>query len=204
MIWMSDDTLRRQIAEARSRYYATLGRMEELSVAADENAPIWPGQREGWRVIRRESSIAIVSDGLSDPFDSAKPNVGLGIELLVETSDLLEEPLEKSWLFEMARSLATQFVEHGGFRNLIDKLGLICLELPDGSGVLLGVQTDGLPTEFATPQGQVRLITATLLQPVEMAYAGNFGQPGLIELQRRFVRSRGCHRSSRTRPPVFD
>jgi hypothetical protein len=200
---MSNEVLRQQISQARGRYFATLGRVEELTVAAGDGPP-WPGQREAWRVIRRPASIAIVSDGLSDPFDSPKPNAGLGIEVLAETSDPIDGPIEQSWLLMMARSLATQFVEHGGFRNLIDKLGLICLELPDGSGVLLGVQADGIATEFASPQGPVRVITATLLQPVEMAYAGNFGQPGLIELQRRFVRNGWFHRSSPARQPVFN
>lgn len=200
---MSTDVLRQQIRQARSRYFASLGSVEELAVTPTDGLP-WPGQREAWRLIRRGKSVAVVSDGLSDPFDAPKPNVGLGIEVLVETTDPLADPISRSWLFEMARSLAQQFVEHGGFRNLIEKLGLICLELPNAPGALLGLRTDDTPIEFPTPQGTVRIITGTLLTPVEMAYAGNFGQPGLVELQRRFVRKGWFHRSSRDRESVVD
>ena len=93
-------------------------------------------------------------------------------------------------------------VEHGGFRNLVDKLGLICLELRSGAGVLLGVKTDGFAIEFDAPGGPVRVITATLLMPDEMSYAGRLRREGLLELEKRFVERGWYHRSSKQRKSV--
>jgi hypothetical protein len=194
---MGDDALLLKAYEARNRYAASLGTVSELPVPPLDGPP-WPGLREGWRAIRRKSSVAILSDGLSDPFPTEKPNTGLGIEVLAETSDPIE-PVESSWLLAPVRELARQFVEHGGFRNLIDKLGLICLELNDGQGVLLGVRPDDFTPTFSTPSGEVRIITATLLTPQELDYAGKFRREGLIELEKRLAKQGFCHRSSRKR-----
>jgi hypothetical protein len=199
---MPDDALLLKAYQARNQYAASLGIVSELPVPPLEGPP-WPGLREGWRAIRRESSVAIMSDGLSDPFPTSQPNTGLGIEVLAETTDTVD-PIESSWLLAMARALAMQFVEHGGFRNLIDKLGLICLELDDGQGVLLGVRPDDFAPTFHAPGGEVRIMTATMLTPQELDYAARFRREGLAELEKRLSQQGFFHRSSRQRGSVVD
>jgi hypothetical protein len=218
---MADEELLKRTYSARDGFLLALGEVESDVLAPLINpsfmgGPMWPDLRQAWRVIRRVGSTAIVSDGLSDPFsDDVDPNVGFGIEVLAESSDLLPAPLQTSWLFDLAFQVSQQCAAHGGVRDLIDRLGLISLELPlsdvlepvatsnGTAGVLLGVVTPNIPSSFDLPGGTARVVTATLLWPSELEYAMEHGKAGREALANAFATNGTYHCSSLHRKPVF-
>ena len=156
-----------------------------------------------------------MSDGLSDPFsEDETPTAGFGLEVLAQSGDLMPDQLQGSWLFNLVYQVSQQCAAHGGVRGLIDRLGLLSLELPMSeelrpvatdngrAGVLLGVAAPDFPTQFELPGGSVKIVTAKLLWPSELEYAAAEGEAGRAELARRFAAEGTHHRSSLTRPPV--
>jgi len=209
-----------QTFAARDRYLRGLGAVAPDVIAplvnpSFQGGPEWPDLRQAWRVITTGAHTILVSDGLTDPFkDDPKPNVGFGLEVLVETDDLLPRPIQKTWLFEVVYEISQNCADHGGIRELIDRLKLLSLELPSsralgavatasGSvGVLLGVAPPGVATEFAVPGGSVRLLTAKVLMPTELAFVAKNGAAGREELAKRFAAQGTHHRSSLKRKAV--
>jgi hypothetical protein len=206
---------------ARDAFAQSLGNVDPDVLAPAINpcfmgGPMWPDTRQAWRVIRRESYTMVMSDGLSDPFcDDPEPNPGFGLEVLAETSDNLPHELQGSWLLDLVYHVSQQCAFHGGIRDLIDRFGLVSLELPmsealepvatanDKAGVLLGVMPPGFPAGFDVPGGPVRIVTAKLLWPSELEYVAAGGKAAREELARRFVADGTLHRSSLLRKAVI-
>jgi hypothetical protein len=153
---------------------------------------------------------------LSDPFsDEQEPNVGFGIELLGETPDPMPEQPQTSWLFDLVYQVSQQCAAHGGVRALIEKMGLLSLELPvsealkqvatssNRAGILLGQAAPGTPTEFSLPGGSVRVVAAKLLWSSELDYVASKGQTAREDLARRFAADGTHHRSSMSRIAVI-
>ena len=217
---MADEAFLQKTYEARERYAGSLGEVNPDVLAplinpAFMGGPMWPDLRQAWRVIRRAGETVVLSDGLSDPFtDEEPPTAGFGLEVLAQSGDAMPDPLQGSWLFNLAYQVSQQCAAHGGVRDLIDELGLLSLELPMSeqlrpvetdkgrAGVLLCVDPPDFPTEFALPGGSVKVVTAKLLWPSELDYAAAQGAAGRAELARRFAADGTHHRSSLTRPPV--
>lgn len=217
---MADEAFLQRTYEARDRFVRTLGQVDPDVLAPAVNpafmgGPMWPNLRQAWRVVRRGTHTLIVSDGLSDPFsDEPEPNVGFGIEVLVETSDPLPGPPQTSWLFSVAYDMAQQCADDGGFRDRLDRHGLLSFELPasegleplatpDGFiGVLLGLAAPELQTAFELPAGTVKLMTAKLLWPSELEHVIAHGRQGREELAARFASDGTFHRSSSGRKPA--
>lgn len=215
-----NEELCQAIYAAREAFAKSLGEVDGDVLAPLINpsfmgGPQWPDLREAWRVIRRGTSTIILSDGLADPFpEVAEPNHGFALEVLVESSDPFAEALQGTWLFDLVYQVSQQAAHHGGFRGLIDRVGVGCLELPASPhfkpfeadsgrvGVLLGAMPAGRPDGFETPGGYVRIITARLLFPSELAYAAAGGATAREELVRRFTSDGTFHTSSFHRKPV--
>ena len=218
---MTNDELLDTIYAARDRYAASVGTVDPDVLAPVINpsfmgGPSWPNLRQAWRVIRRESTTVIMSDGLADPFmDEPDLNAGLGLEVLAETADpLSSEPWQESWLLRLVYDVSQQCAHHGEVRSVIDRLGVICLELPitaalerfatdrDTAGVLLGITPPDFPSHFDVACGSVSIVTAKLLWPTEVDYAAEHRAEGRAELVRRFAADGTYHRSSLLRPSV--
>jgi hypothetical protein len=217
---MADEAFLERTYEARDRYVTSLGTADPNVLAPLINpsfmgGPMWPDLRQAWRVIRRKKTTLVISDGLSDPFsDEEAPNVGYGLEVLAETDDALPKQLQGTWLFNLVYRVSQQCAAHGGVRDLIDELGLISLELPVSAelmpvatenrtaGVLLGLPAPDYQCEFTLPAGQVKVVTAKLLWPSELAYAAEEGEEARAELARRFAADGSHHRSSLKRKPA--
>ncbi|MEZ6143468.1 MAG: hypothetical protein R3B84_23105 [Zavarzinella sp.] len=217
---MANEELLQQTYASRDRYAASLGTVNPDVLAPLINptfmgGPSWPDLRQAWRVVRRGRGTIVMSDGLADPFsDEPDKNSGFELEVLAETSDELPDPVQASWLFDLAYQVSQQCAYHGGVRALIDRLGLISLELPmsvvlepvatsnDTAGVLLGITPPDFPQEFEGPCGIVRIVTAKLLWPSELDYAAAEGKLGREELAKRFAADGTHHRSSLLRRPV--
>jgi hypothetical protein len=214
-----DDT-RQAAYAARDAFAQSLGDVDPDVLAPLINpsfmgGPLWPDLRQAWRVIRHNQSTMILSDGLSDPFsDDPEPNPGFGLEVLAESNDALEGSVQGTWLFDLVYQVCQQCAFHGGVRALIDRAGLVSLELPlsetlrpvatasDKVGVLLGTMPPELPSGFQLPSGSVRIITAKLLWPSELEYVASGGKAAREHLAQKFLADGTLHRSSLQRKPV--
>jgi len=188
---------------ARDAFYASLGSMDSdvltpLINPAFSGGPRWPSLRQAWRVIRKPDSIIIASDGLSDPFEDDD-------DIFVPRGHLLEVCLEAplaafegkqvsdSWLFELLFQISQNVADHGSIDLLVERHGSVSMLLdlqhpPAGLeneneqvGVLLSQKT-ALPPSFATPYGDIMLLTATVLQPAELDFISDAEDKALARL----------------------
>ena len=179
---------------ARDAFYATLGEVDADVLAplvnpAFTGGPRWPSLRQAWRVIRRADSILIASDGLSDPFeddDDVFVPRGHLLEVCIEAplSAFDGGAVQASWLFDVIYQVSQNVADHGSIDLLVQRHGSVsmaldvqdapkALEDENGQvGVLLAQGTATIPPSLATPHGAVMLLTATVLQPAEMAHIG--------------------------------
>ena len=177
---------------ARDAFYATLGTMDADVLApllnpAFMGGPRWPSLRQAWRVIRRADSILIASDGLSDPFeddDDVFVPRGHLLEVCIEAplAAFDGDPVQASWLFDVIYQISQNVADHGSIDLLLQRHGSVSMVLdvqdaPEGLedeneqvGVLLAQGASTIPPLFATPYGEVMLLTATVLQPAELVY----------------------------------
>ncbi|MCE9563281.1 MAG: hypothetical protein K8U57_14655 [Planctomycetes bacterium] len=206
---------------ARDAYLRQLGEVDPFVLThlinpAFMGGPKWPNLRQAMRVIRNGSHTIIVSDGLADPFDeNPEPNVGFGLEVLLETSDAIEGSVQNDWPFWIAYDVAQQFASHGGVRELIDELGMVSMELkarfgpselttPAGRiGLLFGVPGPNLQTEWTFPAGAVKVVTIKVLHPQELTVAVDEGEAGRKRLAKLFAKDRTHHISSASRLSVI-
>ena len=179
---------------ARDAFYASLGAIDGDVLAPLVNpslmgGPRWPSLRQAWRVIRRPGSIMIASDGLSDPFedddDIFEPR-GYLVEVCVEAplSSVEDDDIAGSWLFDLVYQLSQNVADHGSIDLLVERHGSVSMALdlqapPDGLedenehvGVLIDATAPTIPAFFDTPYGPVMMLTATVLQPAELAHIG--------------------------------
>lgn len=179
--------------------------------------PRWPDLRQAFRVVRRGGSTIVCSDGLADPFDDVpEPNVGLGIEVLGETSDPVDGPVQNHWLFWVVYDVAQQAAHHGGFCELIDELGLLSMEIknrygpdelatPDGTlGVLLGVHPPDFDPNWTFPAGTVKVVTVKVLHPTALNVVVQGGTSGRRRVAELLAGDGSFHVSSALRPLVIE
>jgi suppressor of fused protein SUFU len=194
-------------ATAREEAWRTLGSLDEDVFMPIAMSGAWPGQRQLWSVIRREAGrTLLVTHGLSDPFiERLEPSTGFGLELALEV-DASVKDISKGWPLRLLERVTEEVAEHEHVREGVNA-GLFSMEV-SGKGlpkafvtqegraaVLLGVESRTLPGRFATPHGQVRLVTVKALLPVELEYVLEHGAQGHMELARRFVESGEEHLS---------
>jgi len=206
---------------ARDAYLRAIGTVETNLLAPIINpglvgGPVWPALRESWRCVRHGRNTILVSDGLSDPFDdNVEENVGLGVDVLVETAEEVGEPPAATWLFDLVYGVSQQAASSGAFRELRDDLGLFSSEIhapvslrrlasPEGHvGVLLGVPAPELIVEWELPAGLVRLVPATLLHPSELLHIREEGVAGRDRVSELLLASGSGHLSLINRSPVL-
>lgn len=188
-----------QSCARRDAYWATVGTVEQdvlghLISPGLTGGPAWPTTRQAYRVVRRPDSIIIATDGMSDPFDDpAEKENGFGMELFVETPDVLPEHAGKagdisglsgSWTFELVSHVAGTVAEAGGIVGQLKRHGVLSMELPgvsqshaigtqvpqryvtadDCVGILLGVPVVGFPTRIEDmPFSPVIMVPVTLI-----------------------------------------
>jgi hypothetical protein len=204
-------------SEERKLFWDTLGKTEDTVLAplidpSLMGGPAWP-VRPQYRVIFRDGVRALVSDGLSSPFQDDR-GPGFGVEVILEpVEDNVDAPLAE-WILPTVTEICNVVAGHGGVRSLLDELGTISAEV-DGApfpaalrnehgrvGVLLGLQTPDLPEEFESPEGPVRLVAITVLMPPELTQIVAGGDAARLELGRRLAESPTRHRSALSRPSV--
>lgn len=170
-------------AECLDRHWASVGTVERDVLAymispSFSGGPYWPSTRQAYRVVRRDDTIIIATEGLSDPFDDAEEmGNGFEMELFVETADIPEhargpvgdvDPFQRSWAFELVEHVAKTVADAGGYTRGLDKYGAMSIEIPgfslsnhmcdqfpkhfvtedDSTGVLLGAPEPDFPTRL--------------------------------------------------------
>ncbi len=162
---------RQASAECLDRHWQSVGTVEKDVLAylispSFSGGPYWPSTRQAYRVVRREDSIVLATDGLSDPFDDAE---GLGngfeMELFLETADIPEhargtlgdvDPVRRSWAFELIKHVAKTVADAGGITHQLERHGVLSLELPGFSQSHL--MSDQLPAQFVTEDDAVGVL----------------------------------------------
>jgi hypothetical protein len=205
---------------ARDGYLGRLGKVDPLVLSHLINPsfagrPRWPDLRQAFRVIRNGGHTIVVSDGLADPFDEPEPNIGFGIEVMCETSDPIDGAVQNDWPFWVAYDVAQQAAHHGGFRDLLDELGVLSTEIQarfgpaelttdqGRLGLLLGVHPPDFPAEWDFPAGKVKVVTVKVLHPSELAVVVAEGAAGRERLRDLFATDGSYHVSSANRAPVI-
>ncbi|MGN6106212.1 MAG: hypothetical protein ACTHU0_13980 [Kofleriaceae bacterium] len=183
--------------------------------------PSWPS-RPAWRLIQRDDSVVLISDGLSDPWEEEE-GAGFGLEVYVEV-DAAELPGEasltdvaRSWLFAAVSEISNVIAGHGGVRALIEELGTVSVEVsgerfPEALrnehgrvGVLLGVPARDLPqrVDYAGG-GDAMLVAITVLALPELERIVAEGDEARREIAEHLASQEHGHRSRLDRAPVVE
>lgn len=225
-----DETGRREsVFDHRDAVWAELGTVDEDVISHFMSptffgGPAWPTTRQAFLRVRRQGSVVLASDGLSDPYDEghlAQTGLsGLGVEVFLETDDpeLRADGLgmiDKTWAFELLYEMAQNAAYSGDLADRIDRLGAVSMELPGlevgagwqtdyGSvGLLMGVPAPDVRRRVDTPSGSVRMVAVTLLRPTELEHVITGRAAGRAEIARRLAASGNHHRCDLSRASVI-
>jgi hypothetical protein len=177
----------REAQAARDNMWRGVGRMYEpiLSPLADSEV-LWPGGIRGYRVVRRERTTLLATDGLSAPSlvgATGGSMLGVGAEFFAESIDPglhADDSAREHWLFTIVSAVAGHAASGGNdfVRAVTASADPMFIELTGvraprewlvgGTvGVLLSDKGWGAPSGFDTPLGRVALISVTLLRASE-------------------------------------
>ncbi len=192
----------------RDKLYESLGKVDNDVIAhiinpAFMGGPAWPALRQAFSVIRRDDSIIIASNGLSDPFDDLEEvNSGFEVEIIAETKSNIDCDIMDSWLFRLVYSVSQQAAQSGQFKTFIDTHNVITMELfaeDDGLemfqnsngivGVMFGVEHPKRPKNIVFPGGNITLVTVQVLTPKELEYVVEHRAEGRNTLHQLFKES---------------
>ncbi|RKH68078.1 hypothetical protein D7X96_18135 [Corallococcus interemptor] len=204
-----------QARYARAAVWRGLGTLSDDFYIPPVVGGPWPAKSQHWIAIRRpDGHMLIVTDGLSDPFSDVldRPTAGFGLELAIETPEPLGE-VWKSWPVHLLERVAYEVAEFEKLRVTLAN-GTLSMEV-DGVGmpetlvtsegrvaVLIGMETDSLPSRFTLPGGEVRLLTVKVLMPAELTWLLRQGRGAAAELIRHFKAAGEGHLSRSWRQPV--
>ncbi|GMU02331.1 hypothetical protein KH5H1_64510 [Corallococcus caeni] len=204
-----------QAHHARAAVWRGLGTMSDDFYIPPVVGGPWPAKSQHWIAMRRaDGGMLIVTDGLSDPFNDIldRPTAGFGLELAIETPEPLGE-VWKSWPVHLLERVAYEVAEfeklrvslaNGTLSMEVDGVGMPeSLITPEGRvAVLIGMETDSLPSRFMLPGGEVRLLTVKVLMPAELKWLLRQGKGAAADLIRRFNEAGEGHLSRSWRQPV--
>ncbi|MGL5012187.1 MAG: hypothetical protein ACRC6I_20155, partial [Paracoccaceae bacterium] len=202
-----------RIAEGHARmdaYWATIGKCDPDLIAYLINpqfrgAPAWPNMRQAFRVVRREQSLIIASDGLSDPFVGTDMTdaSGFGMEVFIELpglQDMTFDAIRDSAAFALIESVARNMADIGGLGDRLERYGVLSMEVPsatgfgdgwtneDGfTGILIGAAVAGRKMQVELPFGLVQIVPVTILCESELAYLVAGGAEARVEVARRLT-----------------
>lgn len=165
------DAARTATHERLGRFWAAIGDVEPDVVShlinpAFMGGPRWPGLRQAYRVIRRNGSTIIATDGLADPFDELEADGnGFGMELFLETADLPPAlrgapgdmgRIAETWAMALLVHLARQVAQAGGVTDKLDRMGVLSSE---SGGVSNSPALSGqVPSRFITEDDSVGVL----------------------------------------------
>ena len=221
----------------RDAFWATVGVVEtdvlsHLISPGLMGGPAWPTTRQAYRIVRRDGTTLIATDGMSDPFADGGDVNGFECELFIETADLspdvagsvgVIDPIKHSWAFELLSNVAGTIANAGGARVQFDRYGALSMEVPgvsqstaikaalpekfatsdDALGLLIGGPAPDFPEHITDmPLSPVRLIPLVLLTAAELGEIRAGDSDTRDALVNRLAATPTAHRSSLTRPSV--
>jgi hypothetical protein len=177
----------REAQTARDNMWRGVGRLHEpILLPLADNGLLWPGGTRGFRVIARERTTLLATDGLSapslvDPLGGSM--LGVGAEFFGESIDPelhADESARDHWFFTIISAVAGHAASGGQdfVRAITASADPLFVELAgvraprewlvgDTVGVLLSNKGWGAPSGFDTPLGRVALVSVTLLRASE-------------------------------------
>jgi hypothetical protein len=188
---MKDDLFNATVS-VRNNFWKTIGKIDpdvltHLINPAFRGGPRWPALRQAFVKIETPNSIILASDGLSDPFDDVEePNQGFSLECYLESDDPALRKniaeLDQTWQFQLLYEVAQNFAHHGGVKELLERHGVLSMEFSyldvpepfsneEGRvGVLLGLESEQIPTSIIGPASDIRLVSIKILTSQELQY----------------------------------
>jgi hypothetical protein len=157
--------------QARDRFWKAIGSVDPYVMAnmvspSPTGGAAWPTTRQAYLIIRRDASVILATDGMSDPFeDPEKKGNGFEMELFLETNDieLADHPTDEdygkvrgSWAFELLMETGKLVAGNGGIVPMLDKFGVISTEFP-GVSQSHAIK-DQVPERFVTEDGSVGIL----------------------------------------------
>jgi hypothetical protein len=217
------DALVSASAEARRRYWSRFGAVDTdvlgqlIASRFIPDMPVWPSGREVYLVVRRENTVILATDGLSDPDDGEfRDRNGHGLELFIEApAAALATPIGSphlNVLIQVARNVAYS----GGVLEPWRKYQLLSMELPteepgarlvnaEGRHILLlGMPGfDRVPAIEGMPLSQTKAMAVTIVHPDDFAKVAGEGGQGRVRLAAALAQSGHGHVSDFARQPVL-
>lgn len=183
---MTSTDLTDRCRELRDEFWRGVGRLGayEDPVADVDEPGLWPTGSSAYARVTTVHSGIVATDGLSDPSaeDAPGSSPGLGLEIYVESTELMDDDLgEARWLVtaleEAAGALAgagesigAALADHDLLSLELSGAGVPADWLSDGRlGALLGVELPGRTAGFDLDGAAVRALTFTPLRPGELA-----------------------------------
>jgi Suppressor of fused protein (SUFU) len=213
---MKDD-LFNETVDVRNDFWEKIGKKDpyvltHLINPAFRGGPRWPAIRQAFVKIETPNSVILASDGLSDPFDDVEePNQGFSLECYLESDDPALRKniaeLDQTWQFQLLYEVAQNFAQHGGVKELLENHGVLSMEFSyldvpepfsdeEGRvGVLLGLESEQIPTSIFGPASDIRLVSIKILTSQELQYILQNGAAGRKKLAELF-REQGSHHLS--------
>src|SRR5262245_55077019 len=221
---MPTDTSIATSAEARRRYWSTLGRLDSdvlgqlIASQFIPGIPVWPSGREVYLIVHRRDTVILATDGLSDPDDDEfRDRNGYGLELFIEvpTKDLVT-PSSSPYLHVLTQ-VARNVVYNGGIVEPWRKYQLLSMELPASPNMagqlinsqgnhilLLGMPGfDRMPAIEGMPLSETKAMAVTIVHPDDFAKVAREGGQGRVRLASALEKSGHGHVSDFARQPVL-
>jgi len=221
---MPTDTSVATSAEARRRYWSTLGRVDSdvlgqlIASQFIPGMPAWPSGREVYLVVHRKDTVILATDGLSDPDDGEFRDCnGHGVELFIEvpTKDLATP--SNSPYFHLLTQVARNVAYGGGIVEPWRKYQLLSMELPADTEIaprlvnsegqhilLLGMpRFDCMPPIDGMPLSETKAMAVTIVHPDDFAKVAREGGQGRLRLASALEKSGHGHVSDFARQPVL-
>jgi hypothetical protein len=221
---MPTDTLLATSAEARHRYWSTLGRVDSdvlgqlIASQFIPGMPVWPSGREVYLVVHRKDTVILATDGLSDPDDDEFRDCnGHGLEVFIEVpAKALVTPKDSPY-FHILTQVARNIAYSGGILEPWSKYQLLTMELPadvevdqrlvnaEGSHILLlGMPGyDRMPAIKGMPLSETKAMAVTIVHPDDFAKVAREGGQGRMRLASALENSGHRHVSDFARQPVL-
>ncbi|WP_108867883.1 hypothetical protein [Aquimarina aquimarini] len=198
--------------EKRNSFWKEIGSLETDVLSHMINpsfmgGPTWPSLRQAFIKIDTSNSTIIATDGLSDPYsdyDTNKENQGyngLGFELYLESEKLEDlDTVKNSWQFDILYQASLLAADNGNLINMFQKYTYLSTELyakkvpeqfvnEEGRvGVLMGLQSNVVPSKVALSIEPVMLINVKLITPAEIKYITDNGASGRNEIAEKIMK----------------
>ncbi len=197
-------------AAVRCSYWTGIGIVDSDVIAymispQFSGAPAWPTTRQSFVIVRREHSLIIASDGLSDLFVGTNiSGAGFGSEVYIEVAGMQAAPFDEvrtSWAFSLIENFARNLADWGGINNQIERYGVTSSEMPapeaiekswisdeETVGILIGLPPEERAIKLRLDAANdILMLPITLITPAELAFIAKGGAAARAELTRLLI-----------------